>query len=353
MTPRATTIERISVRPSAGGPDRPHHARPLFDGGMHLPPLADRRRLAAHPEDVSARSPTPGRTRSRSPREAGSSLAGQAVGPGIILGFLDAHEPGARDRRERKLVRMEPGAIHSRVQRAVAPHGLRLGPDPSSGDFCTIGGNVGTNAAGAQSLRMARPRTTWSPSRWRSTTERIVDLAKAPRAEAGAGAASGRADRDPAPRRAALPSRARRREQELLRVRPVGAWDPGDAVSSIGPGSIRSASSWARRERWAWSRRSRCASCRAPRPRPSRSSISRSWIDAVEAVLEARRLGASAVEAMDYTFLASCGSTARSPRPGARTLRGGILVEFEGASDTEARTGLARARGWVAPGARA
>jgi Fe-S oxidoreductase len=67
-------------------------------------------------------------------------------------------------------------------------------------------------------------------------------------------------------------------------------------------------------------------------------------------VLEARRLGASAVEAMDYTFLAFV----REHRADLRDLVperfvAGILVEFEGESDGEARTGLAALEEWVAP----
>src|SRR2546426_2571897 len=86
-------------------------------------------------------------------RGGGSSLAGQALGPGIILDFA-AHMNRVLEVDEaRRLVRVEPGAIHSRVQKAVRGVGLRLGPDPSSGDFCTIGGNVGTNASGAHTLR--------------------------------------------------------------------------------------------------------------------------------------------------------------------------------------------------------
>src|SRR5881296_806346 len=87
------------------------------------------------------------------PRGGGSSLAGQALGTGIILDFP------ARMKRilvldpERRFVRVEPGVLHGRVQKAAGREGLRLGPDPSSGDFCTIGGNVGTNASGAHTLR--------------------------------------------------------------------------------------------------------------------------------------------------------------------------------------------------------
>src|SRR5690242_20897084 len=86
-------------------------------------------------------------------RGGGSSLAGQALGPGIILDFSAHLNRVLEVDTERRLVRVEPGAIHSRVQKAVRGSGLRLGPDPSSGDFCTIGGNVGTNASGAHTLR--------------------------------------------------------------------------------------------------------------------------------------------------------------------------------------------------------
>jgi FAD/FMN-containing dehydrogenase len=75
-----------------------------------------------------------------------------------------------------------------------------------------------------------------------------------------------------------------------------------------------------------------------------------SWTDASEAVLEARRLGASAVEAMDYTFLAFV----KQHRGDLRDLVpdkfvAGLLVEFEGDTDEEARTGLAAIEEWVAP----
>jgi FAD/FMN-containing dehydrogenase len=87
------------------------------------------------------------------PRGGGSSLCGQALGPGIILDFSAHLNRVLRVEPDARRVTMAPGAIHTRVQKAAAPHGLRLGPDPSSGDFCTIGGTVGTNAAGAHSLR--------------------------------------------------------------------------------------------------------------------------------------------------------------------------------------------------------
>src|SRR5258705_7268383 len=76
-------------------------------------------------------------------RGGGSSLAGQALGPGIVLDFAAHMNRVLHVDAERRVVRVEPGAIHSRVQKAGRGMGLRLGPDPSSGDFCTIGGDVG------------------------------------------------------------------------------------------------------------------------------------------------------------------------------------------------------------------
>ena len=85
-------------------------------------------------------------------RGAGSGLCGQALGRGIVLDFtkymtrIDVH-PDART------VRVQPGAVTGCVNEALAPHGLMLGPDPSSEPFCTIGGNLGNNASGARGIR--------------------------------------------------------------------------------------------------------------------------------------------------------------------------------------------------------
>ncbi|HET7903156.1 MAG TPA: anaerobic glycerol-3-phosphate dehydrogenase subunit C, partial [Candidatus Eisenbacteria bacterium] len=74
-----------------------------------------------------------------------------------------------------------------------------------------------------------------------------------------------------------------------------------------------------------------------------------SWDEATAAVLEARRLGASAVEAMDHTFLAFV----RADRADLRELvpdrfEAGLLVEFEGETAEEARAGLAGLEEWIA-----
>jgi len=54
---------------------------------------------------------------------------------------------------------VEPGALRVDIDRAARAHGLRFPVDPSSGSFCTIGGMVAANAAGAHSLRYGATRT--------------------------------------------------------------------------------------------------------------------------------------------------------------------------------------------------
>ncbi len=89
-------------------------------------------------------------------RGAGTSIAGNAVGPGIVvdtvrhLGEVVSIDPEART----AVVR--PGVVHANLQRAVAPHGLRFGPDPSTHPRCTIGGMIGNNACGSRALGYGR-----------------------------------------------------------------------------------------------------------------------------------------------------------------------------------------------------
>ncbi len=89
-------------------------------------------------------------------RGAGTSIAGNAVGRGIVLDFsrhlhriLDI-DPDAGE------ATVEPGVVHADLQRAAAPLGLRFGPDPSSGSRATIGGMIGNNACGTRALAYGR-----------------------------------------------------------------------------------------------------------------------------------------------------------------------------------------------------
>ena len=85
-------------------------------------------------------------------RGAGTSCAGNAVGPGIVMDFsTHMNKVLDLDVANRRAV-VEPGAVHQSLQRAVLPHGVRFGPDPSSHTRCTIGGMIGNNACGSRAF---------------------------------------------------------------------------------------------------------------------------------------------------------------------------------------------------------
>ncbi|MDY7085662.1 MAG: FAD-binding and (Fe-S)-binding domain-containing protein [Actinomycetota bacterium] len=89
-------------------------------------------------------------------RGAGTSVAGNAIGPGIVLDFSrHLNRVLELDPIARTAV-VEPGTIHATLQKAATPHGVRFGPDPSTWPRCTIGGMIGNNACGSRSLAYGR-----------------------------------------------------------------------------------------------------------------------------------------------------------------------------------------------------
>jgi FAD/FMN-containing dehydrogenase len=91
------------------------------------------------------------------PRGSGTSMAGGAVGSGVIVDLSRLDGIGNVDVARRR-ISVGPGAIRGRVNARALEVGLRFPVDPSSGAFCTIGGMVSTNAAGARSLRHGATR---------------------------------------------------------------------------------------------------------------------------------------------------------------------------------------------------
>lgn len=85
------------------------------------------------------------------PRGSGSSMAGGAVGEGVVVDLSRLTEIDDT-RIEDGVIRVGPGVIRADVDRRAGRANLRFPVDPSSGAFCTIGGMVATNAAGARSL---------------------------------------------------------------------------------------------------------------------------------------------------------------------------------------------------------
>ncbi len=87
------------------------------------------------------------------PRGGGTSLAGQTVGPGLVLDLSrHLHQIVELD-AEARTARVQPGVVQDELNRAAAPHGLMFGPDTSTSNRATLGGMIGNNSAGSGSVR--------------------------------------------------------------------------------------------------------------------------------------------------------------------------------------------------------
>lgn len=85
-------------------------------------------------------------------RGAGTSIAGQATGTGLVLDFTrHMNQIVSLDAESRTAV-VQPGVICDSLRGAAAPHGLTFGPDPSTHNRCTLGGMIGNNSCGSHSV---------------------------------------------------------------------------------------------------------------------------------------------------------------------------------------------------------
>ena len=116
------------------------------DAGAGLPAVVVRAEDATHVQTAvrwAARHRVP-----VVPRGAGSGLSGgsSAVDGGLVLSLerMRAIEIDT----DCQVAVVEPGAFNAEVKAAAAEHGLWYPPDPSSYEFCSIGGNIATNAGG-------------------------------------------------------------------------------------------------------------------------------------------------------------------------------------------------------------
>jgi FAD/FMN-containing dehydrogenase/Fe-S oxidoreductase len=86
------------------------------------------------------------------PRTAGTSLAGQVVGNGIVVDVSKYFTEIIEIKTDEKYVRLQPGVILDELNLKLAGKGLFFGPETSTSNRCMIGGMVGNNACGAHSL---------------------------------------------------------------------------------------------------------------------------------------------------------------------------------------------------------
>ena len=92
------------------------------------------------------------------PRAAGTSLAGQVVGNGIVVDLGRHMNRILALDVERRRVRVQPGVVRNELNRFLAPHGLFFGPETSTAGWAMIGGMVGNNSCGSNSIAYGTTR---------------------------------------------------------------------------------------------------------------------------------------------------------------------------------------------------
>ncbi|MFD2562095.1 FAD-binding and (Fe-S)-binding domain-containing protein [Aquimarina rubra] len=87
------------------------------------------------------------------PRTAGTSLAGQCVGDGIVVDVSKCFTEIIAVDKTKKTVTVQPGVIRDDLNRYLKPFGLFFGPNTSTSNRCMIGGMVGNNSSGTTSIQ--------------------------------------------------------------------------------------------------------------------------------------------------------------------------------------------------------
>ncbi|MEU5579571.1 FAD-binding and (Fe-S)-binding domain-containing protein [Streptomyces huasconensis] len=85
-------------------------------------------------------------------RGAGTSIAGQATGTGVVLDFTRRMNRVVSLDPEARTAVVQPGVVLDDLRAAAAPYGLTFGPDPSTHSRCTLGGMIGNNSCGSHSV---------------------------------------------------------------------------------------------------------------------------------------------------------------------------------------------------------
>ncbi|MGV6844790.1 MAG: FAD-binding oxidoreductase, partial [Lutibacter sp.] len=87
------------------------------------------------------------------PRAAGTSLAGQCVGDGLIVDISKHFTKILAFDEHKKTVTVQPGIIRDELNNFLKPFGLFFGPNTSTSNRCMIGGMVGNNSSGTTSIK--------------------------------------------------------------------------------------------------------------------------------------------------------------------------------------------------------
>ena len=266
------------------------------------------------------------------PRGAGSGMPGGNIGPGIVVDLSQAfRDPPVIDAHA-GTARCGAAVTYQELNAAAAAFALRLPPDPSSGAFCTLGGMVATNAAGAHSVKYGAMR------RWVRALEFVTADGEAGRtAEPGAGrtAAEQRFARDVAPtlrEQAAELAAAAPRTTKNSSGYGLGAYAASGHLTDLLTGSEGTLAVVTAVD---------VALAPLPADRSTLLVTLRSLDDVGPAVLALRPLGPSAVELLDRTYLDFVRGAAQRRIPAGTEAVLLVEIEGDGRGALEAVRGLA------------
>ena len=92
------------------------------------------------------------------PRAAGTSLAGQCVGDGIVVDVSKYMNAILEINIQEQWVRVQPGVVRDQLNIFLKPYGFFFGPNTSTANRCTMGGMVGNNSCGSTSIEYGSTR---------------------------------------------------------------------------------------------------------------------------------------------------------------------------------------------------
>lgn len=111
------------------------------------------------------------------PRGAGSGVAGESLGRGIVIDFsrymrrIEVQSNGAT-------VRVQSGAVLADVNQILRPLGRGFGPDPVTRSITTMGSVLATNASGSHYLRSGSARNAIESMRVVTIEGELIELGK-------------------------------------------------------------------------------------------------------------------------------------------------------------------------------
>jgi FAD/FMN-containing dehydrogenase/Fe-S oxidoreductase len=150
-------------------------------------------------------------------RGAGTGLAGESLGPGLVMDFSRAMRRIVHV--DRDTVTLQPGVVLGQLNRYLAAFGRQFGPDPATGGVTTLGSVLALDNSGSNWLRYGSAR--------RHVVSMQVVLADGETFEAARHPVTDDPNVDPHPRRREIVRRLAElidREQAVIRAHQPKAW---------------------------------------------------------------------------------------------------------------------------------